>query len=178
MSKWCAPCRLKLQSLWQAATCSVLCVGGRQEVSSNSTTRRMSTADTPSHGREPPPLLRSYNLRCHMYEASLELLCWQNLLRSPTGLHATHLSRAVPASTLRRRMGDAPLVRLAVHQQPEGLLQRGALLACTLDFQAGRDAAATGAAPRCTDVGCMLHSFAALCCGDASIVACPSVLSV
>jgi hypothetical protein len=55
-------------------------------------------------------------------------------------------------------MGDAPLVRLAVHQQPEGLLQRGALLACTLDFQAGRDAAATGAAPRCTEVGCVLRS--------------------
>lgn len=66
-------------------------------------------------------------------------------------------------STLRRRMGDSPLVRLAVHQQPEGLLQRGALLACTLDFQAGRDAAATGAAPRCTEAGCLAQPHAACC---------------
>lgn len=49
-------------------------------------------------------------------------------------------------------MGEAPLVRVAVHQGPEGSLQRGALLAGTLDFRAGREAAASGAAPRCTEV--------------------------
>ncbi len=50
------------------------------------------------------------------------------------------------------RMGDAPLVRVAVHHPLEGPLQPGAPLAGTLDFRAGREAAAGGAAPRCTEV--------------------------
>lgn len=74
-------------------------------------------------------------------------------------------------------MGDAPLVRLAVHQQPEGLLQRGALLACTLDFQAGRDAAATGAAPRCTEVGCFNCMLLIVVMTLQSFEACLSLLS-
>lgn len=49
-------------------------------------------------------------------------------------------------------MGDAPLVRVSVHQPPEGGLQRGAPLAGTLDFRAGREAAAGGSAPQCTEV--------------------------
>lgn len=54
------------------------------------------------------------------------------------------------------RMGEAPLVRVAVHHPLEGALQPGAPLAGTLDFRAGREAAAGGAAPRCTEVR-LLH---------------------
>lgn len=92
--------------------------GGSGEAGGARTSRRMSSADTPSHAAEPPPALRSYNLR----------------------------------------MGDAPLVRVAVHQPPEGPLQRGVPLAGTLDFRAGREAAATGSAPQCTEVLVLLET--------------------
>ena len=57
-----------------------------------------------------------------------------------------------------RRMGDAPLVRIAVHPPLEGPLQPGASLSGTLDFRAGREAAAGGAAPPCSEVS-LLHPF-------------------
>ena len=49
-------------------------------------------------------------------------------------------------------MGDAALVRVAVHPPLEGPLQPGASLSGTLDFRAGREASAGGAAPRCSEV--------------------------
>lgn len=42
---------------------SAVDAGGSGEVGGARTSRRMSSADTPSHAAEPPPALRSYNLR-------------------------------------------------------------------------------------------------------------------
>ncbi len=55
------------------------------------------------------------------------------------------------------QLGDAALVRVALHAPMEGPVQLGGVLAGTLDFRASHDAAAaTPAAPKCIQVGVFL----------------------
>ena len=51
------------------------------------------------------------------------------------------------------RVGDQPLVRLALHPPLEGRLQLGATIAGTLDFRFSQEAAQqSSAAPKCVQV--------------------------
>ena len=57
------------------------------------------------------------------------------------------------------RVGEHPLVRLALHPPLEGRLQLGATLAGTLDFRYSQEAAQqSSAAPKCVQVVVMLES--------------------
>lgn len=57
------------------------------------------------------------------------------------------------------RVGDHPLVRLALHPPLEGCLQLGATIAGTLDFRFSQEAAQqSGAAPKCVQVVVMLET--------------------
>ena len=61
---------------------------------------------------------------------------------------------------LHAQLGDAALVRVALHAPTEGPVQLGGVLAGTLDFRASHEAAAaTPAAPKCIQVGGFLPSF-------------------
>jgi len=58
-----------------------------------------------------------------------------------------------------RRVGDQPLVRLALHPPLEGRLQLGATIAGTLDFRFSQEAAQqSSAAPKCAQVVVMLET--------------------
>ena len=57
------------------------------------------------------------------------------------------------------RVGEHPLVRLALHPPLEGRLQLGATLAGTLDFRFSQEAAQqSSSAPRCVQLVAMLES--------------------
>ena len=57
------------------------------------------------------------------------------------------------------RVGDQPLVRLALHPPLEGRLQLGATIAGTLDFRFSQEAAQeSSAAPKCVQVVIMLET--------------------
>jgi len=57
------------------------------------------------------------------------------------------------------RVGDQPLVRLALHPPLEGRLQLGATIAGTLDFRFSQEAAQqSSAAPKCVQVVVMLET--------------------
>ena len=57
------------------------------------------------------------------------------------------------------RVGDHPLVRLALHPPLEGRLQLGATIAGTLDFRFSQEAAQqSSAAPKCVQVVVMLET--------------------
>lgn len=75
---------------------------------------------------------------------------------------ATHASTSRPEAAAVRsfalRMGDAPLVRIAIHMPLEGPLQPGALLSGTLDFRASRQAATPQEGPRCSEVLVLLET--------------------
>ncbi|DBB01899.1 TPA: hypothetical protein ACH3X1_000495 [Trebouxia sp. C0004] len=69
---------------------------------------------------------------------------------------------AADSSALRSynlKVGDQPLVRLALHPPLEGRLQLGATIAGTLDFRFSQEAAQqSGAAPKCVQVVVMLET--------------------
>jgi len=69
-------------------------------------------------------------------------------------------------------MGDAALVRVALHAPPDGPLALGALLAGTLDFRASQAAAAADAAsPRCVQARAACGGARAWCGGVAVLSA-------
>ena len=78
----------------------------------------------------------------------------------------SHLCTAYSLETLQSlrstqicRVGDQPLVRLALHPPLEGRLQLGATIAGTLDFRFSQEAAQqSGAAPKCVQVVVMLET--------------------
>ena len=79
---------------------------------------------------------------------------WHSHLAQPIALTLQSLR-----STQVCRVGDQPLVRLALHPPLEGRLQLGATIAGTLDFRFSQEAAQqSGAAPKCVQVVVMLET--------------------